>query len=261
VGVSSFADEYVANGHRRILLLCRTAKYRKKSPICSWFVLNSDRLLALAARGDGHPVLVLPSFMGNDTSTMVIRTFLRMAGFRPYGWEQGLNLGGIRRMDRPVQERLRALHKKTGRRVSLIGWSLGGIYARRAALGNPGLVRQVITLGTPFTGDTRATYERPIYEAVAGESAAELHQPNPPADTLPVPITAVYSRMDGVVNWRTCLVNTGSRAENVEIRGASHLGMGVHPAVLWLLADRLAQPEGPFQPFVPSGPFAMIYGS
>jgi hypothetical protein len=135
------------------------------------------------------------------------------------------------------------------------------VYARRAALALPDLVRQVITLGTPFTGDTRASYERPMYEAVAHESMAELEQPNPPADALPVPITAVYSRMDGVVNWRTCLVNAGGHAENVEIRGASHLGMGVHPAVLWLLADRLAQPEGQFRPFVPSGPFAMIYGT
>ena len=159
-----------------------------------------------------------------------------------------------------LRERLGEIHHATGRKVSLVGWSLGGVYARDLALQSPGMVRSVVTLGSPFAGDVRATNATPLYEALSGESVAgnsELLKAI--AGDLPVPATSIYSRTDGIVNWRTCLLHPSDTAENIEVYLASHIGLGVNPAALWAVADRLAQAEGQFRQFDRSGPFAIAY--
>jgi pimeloyl-ACP methyl ester carboxylesterase len=133
--------------------------------------------------------------------------------------------------------------------VSLVGWSLGGIYARELARVFPDQVRLVITLGTPFR-DISATHAarlvpirpggRPLGEA--RELRAWLRQP------LPVPTTSIYSRTDGIVAWRSCLEEEGPQRENVAI-ACSHTGMGFHPAAFAVIADRLAQAEGTWAPY------------
>ena len=219
-------------------------------------------LLMRAPRGDGHPVLTLPGFLASDLSMAPMRRYLKELGYDAYAWNIGRNVGGVVRMRDALRERLAAIHTATGRKVSIIGWSLGGVYARDLALQAPDMVRAVITLGSPFTNDIRATNATRLYEALSGEAVednAELR--NAIAGDLPVPTTSIYSRSDGVVNWQTCVLRPSDTAENIEVHLASHIGLGVNAAALWAVADRLAQPEGQFSQFDRSGPFAIAYAA
>ena len=225
--------------------------------------LATAPLFRLAPRGDGHPVLVLPGFMASDRSTGHLRDVLTKLGHAAEGWDLGRNTGGIARLRELLFARLDALAQKTGRRVSLVGWSLGGVLARDLALHRPAYIRQVITLGSPFSGDIGANNVRRLYEMVAGEpirrrpDAAHVARL---AGDLGMPATAIFSKTDGVVNWRTCVLTPGPQAENIEIRGASHMALGFNPAALWAVADRLAQGEGVFTRFAKGGPFGPAYG-
>jgi pimeloyl-ACP methyl ester carboxylesterase len=184
--------------------------------------------LASSARGDGHPVLVLPGFLASDASTRVLRTFLGSRGWAPHGWGLGRNRGVRDALLEALLARLRAV--AGSERVSLVGWSLGGVFARELAKRAPDRVRCVITLGSPF-GDRE-----------------------PP----PTPTTAIYSQSDGIVNWRDCVEAAGPRAENIELVG-SHCGLGVHPLALFAIADRLAQPDGAWKPFDRGGLRGALY--
>ncbi len=217
--------------------------------------------LATAPRGDGHTVLVLPGFLTSDTSTDFLRTYLRGIGLNAVGWEMGRNLGGLYRMRDMLRAKVRDLARQSGRSISVLGWSLGGVYARDLALALPEAIRGIITLGSPFTGDLRANNVGKLYDRVSGEHVdeAQVEDVAALAGDLPVPATSIYSRTDGVVSWRTSLVRENARAENIEVHGASHLGLGFNPAVLWAIADRLAQKEGRFERFGRTGPFALAY--
>jgi len=228
------------------------------------FELNASLLLSpllmRAPRGDGHPVLLLPGFLASDLSMAPMRRYLRELGYDAHAWRMGRNLGGVARMRVALRDRLAEIHAAAGRKVSIVGWSLGGVYARDLALQAPDMVRCVVTLGSPFANDVRATNATRLYEALSGEGADD----NPElraaiAGDLPVPATSIYSRTDGIVNWRTCLLRPSDTAENIEVHLASHVGLGVNPAALWAVADRLAQPEGEFRQFDRSGPFAIAY--
>jgi pimeloyl-ACP methyl ester carboxylesterase len=217
-------------------------------------------LLLRAPKGDGHPVLTLPGFLASDLSMAPMRRYLVELGYDAHAWQMGRNLGGLARMREGLRERLAEIHANTGRKVSLVGWSLGGVYARDLALHAPDMVRYVVTLGSPFANDVRATNATKLYEALSGEAVdddPELREAL--SGDLPVPTTSIFSRADGVVNWRTCLLRPSSSAENIEVYLASHVGLGVNPAALWAVADRLSQQEGQFNQFERSGPFAIAY--
>jgi pimeloyl-ACP methyl ester carboxylesterase len=217
-------------------------------------------LLLRAPRGDGHPVLTLPGFLASDLSMAPMRRYLSELGYDSYAWQMGRNIGGVSRMRAALRDRLTEIHDATRRKVSIVGWSLGGVYARHLALQAPELVRCVITLGSPFANDVTATNATRLYEALSGERvAADPELRKAIAGDLPVPTTSIYSRSDGIVNWRTCLLRPSDTAENIEVHLASHVGLGVNPAALWAVADRLAQSEGHFTQFDRSGPFAIAY--
>jgi pimeloyl-ACP methyl ester carboxylesterase len=216
-------------------------------------------LMMTAPKGDGHPVLVLPGFMASDTSTAPLRKYLNDLGHDARPWGNGRNLGRFYRMRDVMRQQLADLHAETGRKVSLVGWSLGGVFSRYLALTNPDAVRCVITLGSPFSGDINATNAKRLYEYMSKEGDPDPNDLTLLAGDLPVPNTSIYTRLDGVVNWRTCIAKPAANAENIEVHLASHLGIGVNPAALWAVADRLAQPEGHFTPFRRSGPFAFAY--
>lgn len=205
-------------------------------------------LLRNAARGDGHAVLVFPGLAAPDFSTRPLRNFLSARGFEAHGWDMGFNFGPREGVLESCIERLKELRVETGRKVSLVGWSLGGIYAREIAKLYPEDVRTVITLGTPFGGNPRATNAWRLYEVASGHKLDDpellAHVKEPP----PVPTTSVFSRTDGVVAWQCSYEKPGKRVENIEII-ASHLGLGLHPAAWYAVADRLAQPEGQWEPF------------
>jgi pimeloyl-ACP methyl ester carboxylesterase len=217
-------------------------------------------LLMRAPRGDGHPVLTVPGFLASDLSMRPMRRFLQELGYDAYAWKMGRNIGGVSRMRAALKDRLAGIHAATGRKVSIVGWSLGGVYARDLALQAPDMVRCVITLGSPFAGDVRATNVTRLYEALSGETVEDQSELRAAiAGDLPVPASSIYSRTDGVVNWQTCLLRPSDTAENIEVHLASHIGLGVNAAALWAVADRLAQTEGQFRQFDRSGPFAIAY--
>jgi pimeloyl-ACP methyl ester carboxylesterase len=222
--------------------------------------LMMSPFLMRASRGDGHPVLTLPGFLASDLSMAPMRRYLTELGYEPHAWRMGRNVGGVSRMRAALRDRLTEIYEGSRRKVSIVGWSLGGIYARDLALSAPRMVRYVVTLGSPFASDVRATNATRLYEALSGEVVdADPALRQALAGDLPVPTTSIYSRADGVVNWRTCLVRPSDTAENIEVYFASHIGLGVNPAALWAVADRLAQAEGQFSQFDRSGPFAIAY--
>ncbi|WP_395689250.1 alpha/beta fold hydrolase [Caenimonas koreensis] len=142
----------------------------------------------------------------------------------------------LARLDNKVRE----LHDRQGRTVSIIGWSLGGIYAREIAKRAPQLVRHVVTLGSPF-GGVEASNGQTAFRLLnrGGASMTPAMRARLRLDP-PVPATAIYSRTDGVVAWRSCMLQESATARNFEVSGASHCGMGVHPQVLRIVVDRLA---------------------
>lgn len=220
-------------------------------------------MLAAAPRGDGHSVLVLPGFLASDVSTGVLRRYLKRLGYDVHAWELGRNLGPkvIGREGEKLVERLHAVHALTGEKVSLVGWSLGGVMARLVARRAPEAVRQVISLGSPFAGSPRATNVWRAYEMLTGQRVDDPHtrqQLSESATPMPVPSTAIYSREDGVVAWRNCIEPQAARGDNIEVHG-SHLGLGVNPAVLYAVADRLAQPVDSWRAFDRSGLKSWMY--
>ena len=172
---------------------------------------------SLAPRGDGHPVLVLPGLAAGDATTAVMRRFLKSRGFSPSGWGQGLNLGLREGVIERAHERMRELWLEHGRAVSLVGWSLGGLYARELAKHSPDMVRLVITLGSPFTGHPRETNAWRVYEFASGHRV-DWHDFNLPLRWAPpVPTTSIWSPTDGIVPWRCSLEPRTTLAENIVV--------------------------------------------
>ncbi len=137
------------------------------------------------------------------------------------------------------------LNDTHGRKISLVGWSLGGLYARQLAKMMPDRVRQVITLGSPFASGPKATNAWRVYEMASGRRADEedARFGGSLAGAPPVPTTAIFSRTDGVCAWQGCREQSSHMAESIEVE-SSHCGMGHHPAAVYAVADRLAQKEG-----------------
>jgi pimeloyl-ACP methyl ester carboxylesterase len=217
-------------------------------------------LLSLAPKGDGHPVLVFPGLVASDGSTRPLRSFLRNRGYSVSGWRQGRNLGLREGVQRAMLDLVTELNDAHGRKISLIGWSLGGLYARQLAKMVPDRVRSVITLGSPFAGAPKSTNAWRVYEMASGRSAEEQDQRfgGSLAEAPPVPTTAIFSRTDGICAWQGCVEKTSALSESIEVE-SSHCGMGHHPAVVYAVADRLAQPEGKWRPFDRSGWRSIVY--
>ena len=217
--------------------------------------------LRLIGRGDDHPVLVLPGFLTGDSSTTPLRSILRSQGYWVHGWKLGRNLGPTPEVVEGIVDRLHELHDHHGAPVSLVGWSLGGIYARRLARAFPELVRQVITLGSPFriTPDQRSAVSG-LFERLQDRHIASIDEVLSVPDTTPlgVPTTAIYTRTDGVVRWWQCIESIGAGRENIEVRG-SHTGLGFNPAVIFAVSDRLAQRPGEWRPFRPPVGLGHLY--
>ena len=236
------SHEPIAPPSRLLLLAEGRALWEAGASVALW------PLLQLAPRGDGHPVLVLPGLIASDLSTRLLRRYLESRGHDAHGWGLGRNLGPREGIEDGMMRKLESLSETSGGKVSLVGWSLGGVYARLLASHRPDLVRCVVTMGSPFTGTARATNAWRVYEGLSGQSSEDPRRMEHVQPTPSVPTTSIFSRTDGVVAWRCSIEESGPQSENIEVIG-SHLGLGAHPAVLYALADRLAQPEGQWKPF------------
>lgn len=215
-------------------------------------VLPAWPLLRQAPVGDGHSVIIFPGLSANDGSTLPLRGFLERLGHDVSGWNQGFNFGPRAGVLQAAKQQVIDTYRVTGRKVSLIGWSLGGIYARELAKQLPDCVRAVITMGTPFAGSHHSTNAWRLYELTSGRDIhAEVEQFDLPS-APPVPTTSIFSRTDGVVAWPASIQEPSQNnplTENLEVI-ASHIGLGLNPSTWWAVADRLSQPEGQWKPFV-----------
>ena len=211
-------------------------------------------MLQRAPRGDGHTVVVYPGLSASDATTLPLRKYLDSLGYQTHGWGQGFNFGPRAGVLETGKTQLRALAQRSTQPISLIGWSLGGVYARELSkeLDKEGIAtRCVITLGTPFAGGPRSTNAWRLYELTSGR---DIHRESEKYDmaTAPnAPTTSIYSRTDGVVAWQCSVQATqphNPSTENIEVV-ASHFGIGLNPSAMWAVADRLAQVPGRWQAF------------
>ena len=217
-------------------------------------VLPAWPVLQRAPLGDGHTVIVFPGLTAGDATTLPLRRYLESRNYAARGWGQGLNLGPREGVLENAKRQLQQAADASGGKVSLVGWSLGGIYARELAKEMPDLVRCVVTLGTPFAGPPTSTNAWRIYQLASGRDIArEAEHYNLP-EAPPVPTTSIYSRTDGVVAWRGSIQAPAAHnphTENIEVV-ASHFGIGLNPSAWWALADRLGQrldEPGAWRPF------------
>ena len=221
-------------------------------------VTPTPRRVALAARrsaprGDGHPVLLIPAFLRGDRYMLPLRRFLSESGYAVHGWRLGVNVGPTDRILDGVERRLDEIRQKHGRKVSLIGHSLGGATARELAKKRPDDVRLLIVLSSPIHLPTASPLE-PVYRLLSrwhSASSPTLYASfnEPPA----VPVTAIHTRTDGIIAWESCFEAEGPRRENIEVAGP-HSTMARNPAAWRIIADRLAQSEDDWQPYLSVAP-------
>lgn len=207
----------------------------------SLVVLRAKSLLPVRARrqgvGRGRPVIVIPGFLASDYSTVILRRTLRSAGFRAYGWGLGMNLGA--RAD--LLERMASQLNRAARRgpVTLIGWSLGGLYARELAKQHPDKVAKVITLGSPFSGDVRANHAWRLYEMLNDHKVD-----SPPIEVRvhekpPVPTMAFWSRQDGIVAPACARGKPDECDQSIEL-DCTHMGFMTADCALDAVLEALA---------------------
>jgi len=202
-------------------------------------------LLATLPRGNGERVLVLPGYGANEASTAVLQGFLRLLGYRSYHWGLGRNFGNVARLMPKVLARIEEISRADAQQVHLVGWSLGGYIAREAARERPDRIRSVITLGSPVVGGPKYTtvaarYRRQGLDLDELERLVDARYDKP----LATPVTAVFSKADGVVAWEACIDRRSSGIEHVEVR-TTHIGLGFCPEVYSIIADRLARHSSP----------------
>jgi pimeloyl-ACP methyl ester carboxylesterase len=218
-------------------------------------------------KGDGHPVLLLPGFTAGDATLTPLAVFLRSRGYAVETWGFGQNKGFSRKFVVALEQKVRFMHHRAGRKISLIGHSLGGVFAYDLAHRMPECVRGVISLGSPMRLDP-SRVEAPLsvkilYRLLAHPMGPVAHMAMSRARHLgtppSMPSVCIYSATDGVVPAHAAVIDTASKQhENLAVPG-SHVGLGVNPLVLWILADRLSQSEGRWKPFKPKGAVAQLY--
>jgi pimeloyl-ACP methyl ester carboxylesterase len=228
---------------------------------------SSLPLLLSAPHGDGHPVLLVPGFVGDSGSMAGLKLYLRNRGYAVDDWGLGRNVGFQRKHARALEQKVRFLHHRHGRKVSLVGWSLGGVFALFAAHQVPDCVRSVVTLGSPVSSDPQrsdtSAVVRALYRLVAHPMGPVAHAAHLDARRLsrppPLPVSCLYSETDGVVPPHEATID-GDPAmhENIRVPG-SHVGLGFNALVLWIVAERLSQPEQGWRPFDPQGLPGYLY--
>ncbi len=216
--------------------------------------LLATPLKQVMPHGDNHPVMVLPGLGTSDSSTRFMRDFMSDIGYTAYPWGLGHNLGprgSLEKLLSTLAARVRYISDEhAGAKVTLIGWSLGGIYSREVAKLCPDRVRQVITMGTPFKGNLSGTNATLLYEILSKDKShkdpALMERISVPP---PVPFTSLYSKTDGVVHWKCSIEDPSPLTQNIEIPWASHMGLSHNPISLYILANLLHSVDGNWKPF------------
>jgi len=229
-------------------------------------LMTTAPFLSQSPPGDGHPVLVLPGFSASDESTAVLRRFLASRSYDAVPWGLGRNMGpAMPDLTARLGEMFETVYEQGNQqKISLVGWSLGGVYARLLAHFYPDRIRNVITLGSPYGGGPRSTRVYPLAQGVL-DKPLEQHPVNDLRRLAGTPVTniptiSIYSRSDAIVPWQIATEPTGPSSENIEVF-TGHIGLGFSPAVLFAIADRLSRADGEWQPFQRTGWKQSIYGA
>ncbi|MFZ1741909.1 MAG: alpha/beta hydrolase [Pontixanthobacter sp.] len=243
----------------RMLMLAEPA--RAIAELASFFALRPA--MRTLPKGDGHGVLVLPGFMASDSSTRPMRSLLSNLGYETAGWNLGRNVRVDNNRVEAMMKCVEHLHGRTEGKISIVGWSLGGVFARELAKLAPEKVRMVISLGSPISDDRGHTNAARLFEFLNGKEPEPVKagQFTGLDQAPPVPTTSILTKTDGVVHWRGSVQQPGTadaHSENIEVL-ASHCGLGVNPTVMLAIADRLAQPEGQWKPFEPRGLSSFLF--
>lgn len=248
-----------------------TKKLLMEFPLASreLFSLTQKRwktLLAEAPPGDGHAVMTVPGFGGGDGSMSFLRRYLSRLGYRAEPWGLGTNMpkGRVtqmedimmfcRQMELDIAEKVEQVAEQTRDKVSLIGWSMGGIYANSLAQTRPDIIRQVITLGSPL-GDPRGTSTWNILKRMNRSDVPDDMQDVSPwvyrrdqQGERKVHTSILFSETDGAVSEDSAVIRDHHMVENIKV-ASSHIGFAHNPLVYWVIADRLSQHPVSWKPF------------
>ena len=230
-----------------LLTACEPGRFSMELPAS----LLVDTVVPAPDLGNGRPVLVLPGFSSADSATRRGRAHLKRLGYRAHGWGLGRNHGLTDTIIDGVLARLDDLHTRYDEPVSVVGWSFGGLLARWLAHQRPDAVRQVVCLGSPYRPEGEHTRTTPLFERSArthGLSDRAFEVVDTLRQPLPVPVSVIYSRTDGIVNWRACALTDREHGDNISVP-SSHVGLLTNPVSLAVLTDRLSQDPANWQPF------------
>jgi len=235
-------------------------RYAEWRAVFEW---HSFYLLRLAMKklpkGDGHPVIVFPGFGGSDRSTLPLRGLFDDLGYSTHGWGLGSNLLFDNQLEAEMAAMVAEIYERSGQKVSLIGWSLGGLYAREVAKICPDKVRCVITMGSPISGNAKHSNAHKIFRMLNGDpTKIDVARYQNISEAPPVPTSSIYSKTDGIVAWEGSIQKLGVQTENIAVP-ASHLGIGVNPLTMYLLADRLSQPLDAWKPFKANRLMSLVF--
>jgi hypothetical protein len=199
--------------------------------------------LALAPKGDGRPVMLIPGYGTDERSMRPLGHYLEFLGYDVYDWAQGRNRGDVENDIQRVGKRTQEIHDaRDNTPVTLIGWSLGGVSARETARLFEPYVREVITLGTPIIGGPKYTSVGRRFAEMANLDLdafeMEVHRRN--SIGIKQPVTSIYSKTDGVVSWRASVDSYNPQARNIEVK-SSHFGLGANGRVWRLIANLLGE--------------------
>ena len=207
----------------------------------SALMLQLPMLRMTAPRGQGA-LMVLPGFMADDASTWLLRRFLTSLGYSAAAWDLGLNRGPMMAYLPVLIERLEQWHEESGEKASMVGWSRGGTLSREVARERPDLLKSVVTLGSPVRGGVGSTSIGRLVTAQTGLTPAQIGNLLRERQRRPIetPITAIYSKTDGVVAWQACVDEVNPSVTHHVVEG-SHVGLGFNADVYRLIARALAR--------------------
>lgn len=214
-----------------------------RAPLEWLFSYGNRKKLAHVPKGNGELLVLVPGYGADEWSMRPIKKFLHSINYKVFDWGHGRNRGHVTQDTELLADTVKKINENhQNQRVTLVGWSLGGVLSREVARLYPELIKSVITMGTPLVGG-------PKYTVLANKYAksmkmdldayeAEIHDIN--SQGISQPLTVIFSKSDGVVGWRASIDNYNSQAINVEV-SCSHLGMGVDVDVWRIVAESLAE--------------------